>query len=348
MTEYLKKLMQSQDLTAEEAQNAMTQIMTGQAGEVRTAAFLIALALKGETGEEIEAFARAMRKAAVPWPSSTGHDIIDTCGTGGDAAGLINVSTLSALVAASMGMKVAKHGNRAVSSPTGSADVLEELGIRLDIPKEENVGALAEVGICFLFAQAWHPAMRFAGPVRKQLGVRTVFNILGPITNPAPVTHQLMGVYDRKFLVPVARALAGLGRKKAYIVHSQDGLDEVSIAAPTDFVQVINGRIQSEGTWRPEDFGLEGPLPLDSLRITDRQESATRFRRILAGQGEEIENQMVAVNTGAILTLIHDDLSLNEARQLVLDHLKTGKAAGILDRWRAYGSNATPVTSVGD
>jgi len=194
MIDYLKKVMQGEDLSSDEALRSMTEIMTGQAGEIRTAGFLIALALKGETGEEIESFARAMRKAAKPWPSREKFDIVDTCGTGGDASSLLNISTIAALVVSSMGFKVAKHGNRAVSSPTGSADVLEELGINLEIPHEESVEALNEIGMCFLFAPAWHPAMRFAAPVRKALGVRTVFNILGPITNPAPITHQLMGV----------------------------------------------------------------------------------------------------------------------------------------------------------
>lgn len=347
MTDCLKKLMRGEDLTTDEARHAMTQIMTGEAGEIRTAGFLIALALKGETGEEIEAFARAMRKAAVPWPTEASVDVVDTCGTGGDASNLLNVSTVTALIAASMGMKVAKHGNRGVSSGTGSADVLEELGIRLDVSHEEAAAALSDMGICFLFAPSWHPAMRHAGPVRKALGVRTVFNILGPITNPAPVTHQLMGVYDRRFLAPVARALAGLGRKNAYVVHSHDGLDEISIAAPTDFIHIVHGHIQSEGTWRPEDFGLDRPIPLDSLRIADRRESAQRFQRILSGQGTDAENQMVAVNTGALLTLVSEGLSLEEARRQVLAHLQSGRASDVLVRWKNYGSNAESVNTLG-
>lgn len=346
MIDYIKKLMQGEDLTSDEALRAMTEIMTGMAGEIRTAGFLIALALKGETGEEIESFARAMRKAARPWPSRDKMDIVDTCGTGGDASSLLNISTIAALVIASMGFKVAKHGNRAVSSPTGSADVLEELGINLEIPHEESVEALNEIGMCFLFAPAWHPAMRFAAPVRKALGVRTVFNILGPITNPAPVTHQLMGVYDRKFLAPVARALVGLGRKRAYVVHSHDGLDEISIAAPTDFIFIDNGRIQSEGTWHPEDFGIS-PTSLDSLVVANRKESADRFERILKGQGDAVENMMVSVNAGAVLSLLREDLNLAEARTAVYEHLKSGQALETLNRWRSFRNNSGSVTSVG-
>lgn len=346
MIDYLKKVMQGEDLSSDEALRSMTEIMTGQAGEIRTAGFLIALALKGETGEEIESFARAMRKAAKPWPSREKFDIVDTCGTGGDASSLLNISTIAALVVSSMGFKVAKHGNRAVSSPTGSADVLEELGINLEIPHEESVEALNEIGMCFLFAPAWHPAMRFAAPVRKALGVRTVFNILGPITNPAPVTHQLMGVYDRKFLAPVARALVGLGRKRAYVIHSHDGLDEISIAAPTDFIFIDNGRIQAEGTWRPEDFGID-PTPIDSLRVADRKQSAERFERILKGEGDAVENMMVSVNAGAVISLLREDLNIADARALVLDHLKSGKAIETLDRWRAFRNNSGSVTSVG-
>jgi anthranilate phosphoribosyltransferase len=346
MVDLLKKLMQGKDLTSEEALHAMTEIMTGQAGEIRTAGFLIALALKGETGEEIEAFARAMRKAAKPWPSREKFDIVDTCGTGGDASSLLNISTIAALVVASMGFKVAKHGNRAVSSPTGSADVLEELGINLEVPPDESVDALKEIGICFLFAPVWHPAMRYAAPVRRALGVRTVFNILGPITNPAPVTHQLMGVYDRRFLAPVARALVGLGRKRACVVHSHDGLDEISIAAPTDYILIDNGQIQSEGTWRPETFGIDS-APIDSLRVADRKESAARIERILRGKGDTVENLMVSVNAGAVISLLREDLSLSEARALVMDHLKSGRAIEILDRWRSFRNNSGSVTSVG-
>ncbi|MDH5656332.1 MAG: anthranilate phosphoribosyltransferase, partial [Spirochaetia bacterium] len=210
MQEILKKVIRKENLSSEEAGSAMTEIMTGKTGEIRTAAFLTAMSMKGETGKEIEAFARSMRHAAVPWPGNSGEVLCDTCGTGGDSASTINVSTISALLLAAMGHKVAKHGNRAVSSSTGSADLLESIGVNLEMDHGEAFDCLKDVGITFLFAPKWHPAMKHAGPVRKAMGVRTVFNLLGPITNPAPVSHQVVGVFNRDFMTPIAQALAGL------------------------------------------------------------------------------------------------------------------------------------------
>ena len=341
MTNYLKKLLLGNDLSSAEAFEAMNEIMSGRADQMQTAGLLMALAMKGETGEEIEAFARAMRAAAVAWPNagaSAATAIIDTCGTGGDSASILNISTIAAVVLSSFGndmkFQVAKHGNRAVSSPTGSADVLEHLGIQIDVSHEAAASILNQVNICFLFAQSWHPAMRFAAPVRRALGVRTIFNILGPITNPAPLTHQLMGVFDRRFLVPVAKALAGLGRKHAFVIHSRDGLDEVSIAAATDYVEIQDGHVVKEGTWQPADFGI-ATTPIDSLRVSDRQESADRFERILKGEGTDIENRMVSVNAGVVLTLLQDNLSLLDARQMVVERLQSGAAFNSLQKWKS-------------
>ncbi len=344
MNEYLKKIMSFQNLNEEEAYSLMNKIMTGEAGEIRTAAVLVALAMKRETGEEIEGFAKAMKKAAIRWTSRNKYDILDTCGTGGDNANLLNISTISAVVIASLGYKVAKHGNRAVSSATGSADVLEECGINIEIPNEEAVRCLETVGICFLYAPKWHPAMKFAAPVRKALGVRTVFNILGPITNPAPITHQVMGVFNKEFMQPIAKALTGLGRKKAYVIHSRDGLDEISIAAPTDYIQIQNGKIIKEGTWNVEDFGFK-PESLDLLKVKDRKESVDRFLRIIEGKGTEIENKIVAMNSAVALTLF-EEISLKEATEKILDTLKSGNVYKKFIEWKNFYPNNV-VTSLG-
>ena len=203
----LKKLISQQDLNTDEAKKAMACIMTGEAGDVKTASFLTAMAIKGETGIEIEACANAMRHAAVTWPGKTYDVLVDTCGTGGDSSGTINISTMSAILLASMKVPVAKHGNRAVSSTTGSADILESLGMLLNLNHEDIANNLEKYGMTFLFAPMWHPAMKYAAPVRKSLGFRTVFNILGPLTNPAPITHQMLGVFDKSLMEPVAIAL---------------------------------------------------------------------------------------------------------------------------------------------
>ena len=346
MVELLKQIIAGEDLTAEQATRAMTAIMSGQAGEIQTAGFLTALALKGETGVEIEAFSRAMRKAAVSWPRRVGDTLLDTCGTGGDSSGIINISTLSALVVASLGVKVAKHGNRAVSSPTGSADVLEELGISMSLQPEEVADCLEKVGMCFLFAPTWHPAMKFAAPVRKALGVRTVFNLLGPITNPAPVTHQVIGVFDGRFLEPLGDALAGLGRKGACVLHSRDGLDELSIAAPTDYILIREGRIEKKGQFRPDDFGIQNQ-EIASLKVADRKESARRVQAILEGKGSEAENAMVGANAALAHPLIFPDSELKSSYEICRETMKAGRPMEVLEKWRSFHNSSTSVTSVG-
>ncbi len=344
MNEYLKKVVNFQNLTEEEAFTSMNKIMTGEAGEIRTAAFLVALSMKKETGEEIEGFAKAMRRAAVKWPSKDRYYILDTCGTGGDNANLLNISTITAVVMSSLGYKVAKHGNRAVSSATGSADVLEECGINIEISHEEAVECLNKIGITFLYAPKWHPAMKHAAPVRKTIGIRTVFNILGPITNPAPVTHQIMGVFNQDFMLPIAHALKGLGRKNAYVIHSQDGLDEVSIAAPTNYIQILDGEIVKEGILTVEDFGFK-PESLDSLKVKDRKESVERFMRIIKGQGTDIENKIVAINSALALRLF-EDISLQSAAEKIMDILKSGKVYQKFIEWKNFHPK-NAVTSLG-
>lgn len=336
MQEYLKKVVSRQDLTAEEASHAMTAIMTGEAGEISTAALLTALAMKGETPVEIEAFARSMRKAAVAWTGRSEDAILDTCGTGGDRSNTINLSTLSALVLASAGLKVAKHGNRAVSSSTGSADLLEALGISLGVQSPEVLDqCLNQTRIAFLFAQAWHPAMKHAGPVRRALGFRTVFNLLGPLTNPAPVTHQLVGVFDARFLEPVAATLLHLGRKAAYVVHAENGLDEISPAGGTRYFRVQDGKLES-GTWKPEDFGFSS-FPLSAIVVKDKAASVDRARAIVSGQGTQEENAAISMNAAPLYAAVRG-VDLKTAAGACEQLLKQGAPGKVLEAWQKFTS----------
>lgn len=339
MQQAIKKLVKREDLTAEEAVHAMTTIMTGEAGDALTASFLTALAMKRETPVEIESFARAMRKAAVAWKGGTDEIICDTCGTGGDGTGTLNLSTLSALVLASAGIKVAKHGNRAVSSSTGSADLLEALGISLSLQDPDTILACVNnTRIAFLFAQAWHPAMKYAGPVRRALGFRTVFNILGPLTNPAPVTHQLVGVFHSDFLVPVASALLHLGRQAAYVVHSTDGLDEISPAAPTHYARIAAGKVE-QGQMSPEDFGLKR-FALGAIVVRDKEQAVDRARAVLAGKGTEEENMAVALNAAPLFASVRNS-DWKSAASACMGLLQSGEAGRTLDRWREFSSEKT-------
>jgi len=343
MQQVLKKLISRADLTTEEASHAMTSIMTGEAGEALTAAFLTALSMKRETPVEIEAFARAMRKAAVAWKGSAETVICDTCGTGGDGTGTINLSTLSALLLASAGVKVAKHGNRAVSSSTGSADLLEALGISLSLQDPDTIRhCLDHTGIAFLFAQAWHPAMKHAGPVRRALGFRTVFNILGPLTNPAPVTHQLVGIFHLDFLVPVAAALGHLGRQTAYVVHSADGLDEVSPAGSTLYARIQDGKVE-QGEMTPEDFGLRR-FALEHIIVRDKQSAVDRALAILSGKGTEEEKMAVAMNAAPLLSAVQN-ADWKTAAGSCMDLLASGAPGKVLDRWRDFSSEKSSATS---
>ncbi len=328
----LRKLMRKEgDLSAEEASRAMAMIMTGEAGEARTAALLTALALKGETGAEIEAFARSMRHAALRWPDEAPPVLVDTCGTGGDSQGTLNISTLSAVLLAGMGIPVAKHGNRAVSSTTGSADLLEGLGMRLNKEPKDVAAELKRVGITFLFAQTWHPAMKYAAPVRKSLGFRTVFNLLGPLTNPAPVNYQVVGVFHKDYMERMAHALSLQGRKGAYLLHSEDGLDEVSPAAATHFIRIADGQITDQGQLNPADFGLNG-ADLADLRPVDREDAIRRSRAILEGKGSDAENHTIAMNAALIYGMVND-ADLQTAGAACLEGLRAGRGAELLARW---------------
>ncbi|MCP4571204.1 MAG: anthranilate phosphoribosyltransferase [bacterium] len=277
----LDRLLDGGDLARHEARALMDRIMEGEVPSATLSALLVALRLKGESVDEITGFAEAMRERSVKIPVS-GPGLVDTCGTGGDAKGTFNLSTATALTAAAMGARVAKHGNRAVSSRSGSADVLETLGVDLNLTPAQVALLLEEIGIGFMFAPSLHPAMKHAMPVRQELGVRTVFNVLGPLTNPAGADRQLLGVYDARLCEPVARVLAQLGAERAFVVHGMDGLDEVSPSCETFVAEVTGGQVRTF-TFRPRDVDLV-PVNLDDLVVEDADASAHMIRDVLTGR----------------------------------------------------------------
>ncbi len=278
--ESLDILLRGEDLGREGARDLMHAVMGGRMTPALLAAHLVALRLKGETAAEITGFAEAMRTHAVAIPAGR-PDLVDTCGTGGDRSGTFNISTAAALVAAALGAGVAKHGNRAVSSRSGSADVLEALGVVIDL-QPEQVGRLIDtVGVGFLFAPRLHPAMKHAMPVRRELGVRTVFNLLGPLTNPAGVRRQVMGVYDPGLCEPVCRALGELGAERAFVVHGHGGLDEVSPCGPTRVAELRGSTVRMY-EFMPQEAGLD-PVPLASLAGGTAAENAALIREIFGG-----------------------------------------------------------------
>ncbi len=271
------------DLSREDAEAAMEDILSGRADDVRIAAFLAALRFKGETVDEVVGFAKAMRRHAAPIfpPGSRRPDevIVDTCGTGGDGRGTFNVSTAAAFVVAGAGVRVAKHGNRSTSSRCGSADVLEALGVKFETPPERVAQAIEQIGIGFLYAPAMHSATRHATPARRELRMRTVFNLLGPLTNPAGASAQVVGVYDASLTELVARALGELGVLRAFVVHGADGLDEISIGGETSVAELRDGAVRSY-TIAPEDFGLRR-APLETIRGGDAKHNAEIIHKIL-------------------------------------------------------------------
>ncbi|MDT8311445.1 MAG: anthranilate phosphoribosyltransferase [Methylophaga sp.] len=293
----IKQVMQRQNLAEQEMIAVMQQIMTGQATDAQIGGFLIGLAMKGETVDEIAAAAKVMRQLATP-VSVTGTPVIDTCGTGGDGASSFNVSTASAFVVAAAGGKVAKHGNRSVSSTSGSADVLEAVGVNLELTPAQVGHCIETAGIGFIFAQKHHGAMKHAIGARKQMAVRTIFNLLGPLTNPANAPHQVLGVYDAKWLRPMAEVLKKLGSKHVLIVHAEDGMDEISIGADTLVAELRNGEI-SEYRLKPEDFALQR-ADISQLAVTDAEQSLGIIKGIFAGQIGPARD-IVVLNAGAAI-----------------------------------------------
>ena len=339
ITDAIGRLLQGEDLEREVARGVTDQIMQGEASPAQIAGFLVALRMKGETVAEIAGCAEGMRAHALPVRPRRA-DLVDTAGTGGDGAGTLNISTAAALVAAAAGAAVAKHGNRAVSSASGSADVLEALGFDLALGPEEIARSIDELGFGFLFAPTHHPAMRHAGPVRKELATRTVFNILGPLTNPAGARAQLVGVYAPELAETVARVLALLGAHRALVVHGPGGVDELSPAGPNLAYEVREGNVR-ERTIDPQELGLP-PCEPDALRGGSPEENAASIGAILAGERGP-KRDAVLLNAAAALEVAGLVPSLREGLAAASEAVDTGAAASRLEALAAFSRNAEAV-----
>jgi anthranilate phosphoribosyltransferase len=337
IAEAVRALVDRKDLSRIEAAAAMEAIMSGAATNAQIAAFLTALRMKGETVEELIGFAQVMRQKAVKVRTrasevvgATGTDremLIDTAGTGGDASGTFNVSTATAFVVAGAGLKVAKHGNRSVSSLCGSADVVETLGINIELSAAKVARCVDEVGIGFLYAPLLHTAMKHVMAARREMGIRTVFNMLGPLTNPAGANAQVIGVYSDALTEPLARALAELGTLRAYVVHGDDGLDEISNTGPSHISEVREGVVRSS-TVRPEDFGLPRSS-LQELRGGDREENAEIVRHVLAAEAGA-RRDIVLMNAAAALVVGGKAQDFKEGVALAAESVDSGAAAAKL------------------
>jgi len=315
------------DLAAVDAEAVVLSIMAGETTPAQIGAFLIALRMKGERVDEIVGAARAMRRHATH--VTTRADVLDTCGTGGDMRGTFNISTAAALIAAAAGVPVAKHGNRAMSGTVGGADVLEALGVRLD-DDPVRVGACVDsVGVGFLFAQAFHPAMRHVAPVRREIGVRTVFNVLGPLTNPAGATRQVMGVFAREWVEPLAHALAQLGSRRALVVHGEDGLDELSLTGPSWVAELRDGVVHTY-RFTPAEAGLELCGPED-LAGGDAAHNAGIIRAILDNRAAPAQRDIALLNAGAALYVAGAAERIAAGVELARRALDNGAAARTLE-----------------
>lgn len=321
------------NLTRDEARSVMESVLRGEATDAQIGALLVALSMKGETVEEIVGFAQAIRAAATPLPlykdhaldvSGTERDaLVDTCGTGGDASGTFNVSTATALVVAGAGVRVAKHGNRSVTSQCGSADVIEALGVKLDIPVSRVAECLETIGIAFLFAPAMHAAMKYVQPARRELRLRTVFNLLGPLTNPANASAQVVGVYSESLVEKLAQALLQLGLQRALVVHGEDGLDEITISGKTKIAELRDRRVRVYEV-SPEEFGLTR-APLTAISGGDAATNAAIIREILAGKPSP-RRDIVLLNAGASLVAAGRANSIAEAIPLAAHSIDSGAA----------------------
>jgi anthranilate phosphoribosyltransferase len=320
-------------LTRDEARDVMSEILRGEATHAQIAALLVALHMKGETVEEIVGFAQAIRAEATPLTSEdgeavdlsgTGRDaLVDTCGTGGDTSGTFNISTATALTIAGAGVRVAKHGNRSISSKCGSADVMEALGVKIDLPSGRIAACLEKTGIAFLYAPAMHAAMKYVQPVRRELRLRTVFNLLGPLTNPAQASAQVVGVYSAELVEKLAAALNELGLQRALVVHGHDGLDEITITGPSKVAEVREGQVHAYEV-APEDFGLKR-ASLDELAGGDSQENAAIILAILKGE-RSCRRDVVLLNAAAALVAAGLADQIGEAVPLAAYAIDSGHA----------------------
>ena len=327
--EAIIKLSQKQDLTYEEAEQVMNEIMEGNASDVQKSAYLTALSLKGETIDEITASAAGMRAHCIKLLHNM--NVLEIVGTGGDGANSFNISTTASLVIAAAGVPVAKHGNRAASSKSGAADVLEALGVKIDLTPEHSAELLEKIQICFLFAQNYHIAMKYVAPIRKELGIRTVFNILGPLSNPAGANMELMGVYEEELVEPLAQVMAKLGVVRGMVVYGQDKLDEISMSAPTSVCEIRDGWFQSYEI-TPEQFGytrcrkeeLVGGTPEENAQIT---------RRILSGEDRGAKRCAVCLNAGAAIYIAGKAADMEEGVRMAERLIDEGAAAKKLEQF---------------
>jgi anthranilate phosphoribosyltransferase len=332
-----------QSLARDEARAVMTEILSGQCSDAQIAALLVALHMKGETVEEIVGFAEAIRAAATPLElhdnavldaSGTGRDaLVDTCGTGGDTSGTFNISTATAFVVAGAGVRVAKHGNRSITSKCGSADVMEALGVNINLPPPQIAACLEQVGIAFLFAPAMHSAMKHVQTVRRALHLRTIFNLLGPLTNPARATCQVVGVYSADLVEKLAEALSMLGLRRALVVHGSDGLDEITITAATRIAEVRDGQVRSYEV-TPEEFGLQRAT-LDDIAGGDAALNAKLIREVLAGK-KSPRRDIVLLNAAAALAAAGRADHLRDAVPLVTNAIDSGAALAKLQALVAF------------
>jgi anthranilate phosphoribosyltransferase len=330
---FIEKAINRQDLSLQEAEQAMQIIMTGQATPAQIGGYLVALRMKGETVEEIAGSARAMRAQANKVPLHlNGTPLLDTAGTGGDGQHTFNISTAAAFVIAGAGRKVAKHGNRAASSRCGSADVLSALGVSMDLTPEDVAACIEQVGIGFLFAPKFHPAMRYAIGPRRELGQRTIFNVLGPLSNPAGATHQLIGVYDPELTEPLAKVLGELGGRAAFVVHGYGGVDEMTTSGPNRVSHLQNGEVRTYEL-DPGSLGLR-PTTVDLLRGGDAEQNAAMLRDLLEGKDRSPRRDVVLLNAAIALAAGSGDFAaaLQEAEQ----SLESGAALAKLEAMVAF------------
>jgi len=335
----IAKLVERQNLTRAEAAALMEATMSGTATPAQTAGWLIALRMKGETAEEIAGCAETMRRYAVAVHPQREAELIDTCGTGADKVKTFNVSTAAAFVAAAAGVPVAKHGNRAVTSKCGSADVLEALGCRLDLPPEKVAQAIDEIGIGFLFARAHHPAMKYAAPVRQELGVRTVFNILGPLTNPAGAPRQLLGVFDARLTRLIAEVLRELGTERAMVVYGEPGLDEISTLGETLIMHLQDGQIHEERI-TPEGYGIRRATPEEVTAPDTPDACAAVIRRLFSGE-RGARRDLLLLNAAAALVVGGKARSIDEGIPLAAEVIDSGAAMQVLERYIRFTQEAS-------
>ncbi|MDR2197031.1 MAG: anthranilate phosphoribosyltransferase [Coriobacteriales bacterium] len=333
ITEALRKAINREDIGYDLAEQVMDEIMSGEASDIQMAAYLTAMAVKGETIDEITGSAAGMRSHCIRLLHDM--DVLEIVGTGGDEAHSFNISTTSALVISAAGIPVAKHGNRAATSLSGAADVLEALGVDITVSPEKSLELLRSIKLCFLFAQNYHIAMKYVAPVRRELGIRTIFNILGPLVNPAGANRELLGVYEEDLVEPLAQVLSKLGVRDALVVYGQDGLDELSMSAATSVCEVRDGRFKSYDI-HPEDFGFARCAKSELVGGTP-EENAAITRAILSGE-QGAKRNAVVMNSAAAIFVARPELSLMEAAAIAAEQLDSGAALAQLERFIALSN----------